>query len=226
MNSSKIIQDQVNTYLKNFLENKDSSLGTFQNDRVTQYQRFEHIVKNFKDILTENISFHDFGCGVCDLHNYLNLEGIKHDYSGTEVIQEMIDYAKTKYPGIKLYNRDVLKEDVKDKYDIVVFSGGLYLPGSISHEEWEVFVYQIINKMWDMSKIGMSFNLLTTYSDYKNDHLFYIDPRDMFDYCVKNFSRFVTIDHSYPLYEWTITIFKPEYIKEKYNQPEFQKYLK
>lgn len=226
MNSSKIIQDQVNTYLKNFLENKDSSLGTFQNDRATQYQRFEHIIKPFKEILNENVSFHDFGCGVCDMHHYLNLQGIKHDYSGTEVIQEMVDHAKQKYPGIKVYNRDVLKEEVTDKYDIVVFSGGLYLPGSIPHKEWEVFVYQIIHKMWEMSKIGMSFNLLTTYSDYRNDHLFYIDPKEMFDYCIKNFSRFVTLDHSYPLYEWTITIFKPEYIKHKYNQPEFKKYLK
>jgi hypothetical protein len=226
MNSDKIIKDQIDIYLENFLQNKDSSLGTFQNDRATQYMRFEHIVKPFKEILNENVSFHDFGCGVCDMHEYLNLQNIKHDYSGTEIIQEMIDHAKQKFPGIKVYNRDVLKEEVTDKYDIVVFSGGLYLPGNIPHPEWEKFVFSIIHKMWDMAKIGISFNLLTTYSTYKRDDLFYVDPRDMFDYCVKNFSRFVTLDHCYPLYEWTISIFKKEYMQQKYTQPELQKYLK
>ncbi len=55
---------------------------------------------------------------------------------------------------------------------------------------------------------------------------FPIHPNKMFDYCCKNFSRFVAIDQSYPLYEWTISIFKKEYMQEKYPQPELIKYLK
>ena len=226
MSSDKIIQDQINTYRDNFLVNKDSSLGTFQNDRVTQYMRFERIIKPFKDILNEQILFHDFGCGCCDMYEYMLQNEIKTKYSGTEIIQEMIDYAQQKFPDINLYNRDVLKENVTDKYHIVVFSGGLYLPGNIPQEEWRKFVFEIINKMWEMSTVGISFNLLSTYSTYKNGNLFYIDPNEMFDYCCKNFSRFVSIDQSYPLYEWTISIFKKEYIQEKYKQPELIKYLK
>jgi len=226
MKSSKIIEDQINTYKDNFLQNKDSSLGTFQNNRETQYLRFEHIIKQFKNILNKDVSFHDFGCGVCDMHEYLNQQGIEHDYSGTEVIQEMIDHAKEKFPGIKLYNRDVLVEEVKDKYDFVVFSGGLYFPGSVPKNEWEIFVYKIIEKMFDMATIGISFNLLTSYSTFQDDHLFYVDPKIMFDYCCNNLSRFAILDQAYPLYEWTITVFKKEYMQKKYNHPAFQKYLK
>ena len=226
MSTDKIIQDQINTYRDNFLGNKESSLGTFQNDRVTQYMRFENIIKPFKDVLNENVSFHDFGCGCCDMYDYMLKNNIKSKYSGTEIIQEMIDHARQKFPGIELLNRDVLKENVTDKYDIVVFSGGLYLPGNIEHNEWRKFVFDIINKMWDMSRIGISFNLLTTYSTYKNDNLFYIDPKEMFDYCLTNFSRFVSINHSYPLYEWTINVLRKEYIQKTYQQPELQKYLK
>ena len=226
MDSRKIIQDQIDTYLNNFIINKDQSLGTFQNDRVTQYMRFKHIIEPFKDILTDNITFHDFGCGSCDMYGYIKSSNLRLKYSGTEIIQEMIDYAKLKYPGIELYNRDVLKENVNDKYDIVVFSGGLYLPGSIPHLEWKEFVYAIISKMWEMSKIGISFNLLTTHSEYKHKHLFYVDPSEMLNFCINNFSRFVKLDHAYPLYEWTISIFKEEYIRLKYNEPELKKYLK
>jgi hypothetical protein len=226
MNIKKIIDDQRKTYVDNFIKHKDSSLGTFQNDRATQYLRFERIIKPFREILNDNVSLHDFGCGVCDLHQYLLNEGIGHDYSGTEVIQEMVDHAKGKYPGIKVYNRDVISNPVPDKYDIVVFSGGLYLPGSVPGDEWEKFVYKVLDTMWNMSNIGISFNLLTTYSDYRRPDLFYVDPKEMFDFCVTRMSRFVTLDHSYPLYEWTIAVFKPEFMKKRYTQPEFQKYLK
>ena len=226
MNSDKIIQDQINIYLNNFLVNKDSSLGTFQNDRVTQYMRFEHILKSFKYLLNETVSFHDLGCGCCDMYDYMLQNNIKSNYSGTEIIQEMIDHARQKFPGIKLNKRDILKENVPEKYDIVVFSGGLYLPGNIEHEEWSKFVFDLINKMWDICNIGISFNLLSTYSTYKNSQLFYIDPKIMFDYCINNFSRFVTLDHAYPLYEWTITVFKKEYMQQKYKEVELQKYLR
>jgi hypothetical protein len=226
MESSKIIEDQIRIYKDNFLQNADSSLGTFQNDRATQYMRFEHILKPFLEILDEKTTFHDFGCGSCDMYHYLQTRNIKVDYSGTEVIQEMIDYAQTKYPGIKLYNRDVLKEEVTDKYDIVVFSGGLYFPGAVPKEEWKEFVFKIIDKMFEMSTIGISFNLLTTYCDYTTDNLFYLDPKEILDYCIRKHSRFVNLEHGYPLYEWTVSVFRKEYIKKKYPQPEFQKYLK
>jgi hypothetical protein len=226
MNGDKIIQDQINIYRDNFLANKDSSIGTFQNDRATQHLRFERILKPFNDIITKEITFHDFGCGCCDMYDYMIQNNIACKYSGTEIIQEMIDHAKQKFPDIELYNRNVLKEKVTDKYNLVVFSGGLYLPGNIPQNEWKTFVFDIIHKMWEMSTVGISFNLLSTYSTYKDDRLFYMDPNEMFDYCCKHFSRFVTLDQSYPLYEWTISIFKKEYIQEKYPQPELIKYLK
>ena len=100
MKSSKIIEDQIKIYRDNFLKHKDSSLGTYQNNRATQYMRFERVIKPFREILNEKISLHDFGCGVCDMHEYLNSQNIKHDYSGTEILQEMIDHAKQKFPGI------------------------------------------------------------------------------------------------------------------------------
>ncbi len=225
MNTDKIIQDQIKIYKDNFLQNKDTSLGTFQNNRETQHLRFERIVRPFKDILNEKVSFHDVGCGVCDMHHYLNSQNIKHDYSGTEILQEMIDHVKQKNPSIKIYKQDLLNMDNPPKYDIVVFSGGLYLPGNIPQDEWKKFVFNIADKMFQMCNIGMSFNLLTTYSTFKTPTLFYLDPKEMFDHCVTNMSRFVNLDHSYPLYEWTISVFRKEYIDKQYPQPEFQKYL-
>jgi len=226
MNSSKIIQDQIDIYKENFINNRDSPRGTYQNDRATQYLRFERIVKPFREILNESVSFHDFGCGVCDLHLYLNEQKIKHDYSGTEVVEEMIEHARQKYPGIRIIKRDILQESNPEKFDIVVFSGGLFLPGNIPKEDWKKFVLEIVAKMFESCRIAISFNLLTTYNTYEEPHLFYLDPKEMFDYCSSRLSRFVTLDQSYPLYEWTISVFKKEFMAKQYTQKELGKYLK
>lgn len=225
MNIDRIIEDQIKTYRENFIKHKDSSLGTFQNDRATQHQRFEFVIKPFKEVLVPGTSFHDVGCGSCDLYEYLVAQGYNVDYSGTELIDEMIQYARTKFPGIALYKRDIFSKEVTDRYDIVVFSGGLYFPGSIKQTEWRDFVFKMVDRMFEMCRVGISFNLLTTYTTFRNENLFYLDPKEMFDHCCTKLSRFVSLEQNYPLYEWTIAVWKKEFIAQKYPQPEFKKYF-
>lgn len=226
MDIKKILADQQSIYLTNFVENKDSSKGTFQNDRATQYLRFQKILEPFLPILDENVSFHDVGCGSCDLHQYMLDNEIKCKYSGTEIIDEMVDYSKQRFPEINVKNQNVLSNDFNDKFDILVFSGGLYFPGNISKPEWEKFVFQMIDKMYAQCNIGISFNLLTTYKNLHRDDLFYLDPKEIVDYTATNLSRFFNLSHNYPLYEWTISIFKPSYIQSIYQQKEYEKYFK
>jgi len=66
-----------------------------------------------------------------------------------------------------------------------------------------------------MSSIGISFNFLTSYCTYFNESLFYLDPSKVLKFCIENLSRFVILDHCYPLYEYTVTVFSKDYIREK-----------
>ncbi|NRB39890.1 MAG: hypothetical protein HRU20_15715 [Pseudomonadales bacterium] len=226
MDINKLIADQQSIYLNNFIENKDSSEGTFQNNRATQYLRFEKILEPFLSILNQQVSFHDVGCGSCDMYQYMLDNAIVCDYSGTEIIDEMVEYAGHRFPGINVKNQNVLDVEFKDRFDILVFSGGLYYPGNIDHVEWKVFVFQMIDKMYSQCDIGISFNLLTTYKNMHRDDLFYLDPREIIDYVATRHSRFFNLNHNYPLYEWTISIFKPEYIESVNQAPEYEKYFK
>ena len=60
------------------------------------------------------------------------------------------------------------------------------------------------------SELGFAINLLTTYSDPEKskDHLFYANPEEIFRFCKNNISSKVILDHSYPLYEFTIMVKK------------------
>jgi hypothetical protein len=74
--------------------------------------------------------------------------------------------------------------------------------------EWEEFILGTLSNMNAKSSKGFAFNCLTTDVDYKEDHLYYGDPLFFFDFCKRNFSRYVTLIYDYELYEWTILVRK------------------
>jgi hypothetical protein len=75
-------------------------------------------------------------------------------------------------------------------------------------DSWEDYIKQTLKNMFEYSSKAMSFNLLTKYVDFEAPDLFYADPAYFFDYCKKDLSRYVTLLHDYPLYEWTIIVHK------------------
>lgn len=226
MTESSVVRKQREIYQKNFLIHGDSPLGTFQNDQVTQFLRFEQLIKGIKDHFTPDTTIHDIGSGVCDFYTFLRDNDIKVNYSGTEIVPDMIDIVKNKYPELEILNRDFLSEDVKDKYDFVILSGTLNLPGEVTEDNWKEFCFQMIRKMFESSKKGIALNFLTSYRTFSDPTLYYIDPKEVFDFCSTQLSRFVCIDAAYPLYEVTCTVFRREYLAEVYQHEALKKYFK
>jgi len=59
-----------------------------------------------------------------------------------------------------------------------------------------------------MSRAGFAFNCVSHYVDYRVPTLYYADPLRFFDHCKRRYSRFVSLLHDYPLYEFTILVRK------------------
>jgi len=222
MNNS-LTNEQKEVYRKSFLEHGDTPKGVFWNNRDTQYLRFERLLKNFD--ISMPFSIHDIGCGTCSLHEYLLDKQIKHDYHGTEIVSEMIETSKNKFPEVALFNRDILAEKHIETCDIGIVSGAFYLSGNANKEKWKEYVWMMMNKLFSVTSQGVAFNFLTTYKTFSDPSLSYFDPKEVFDYCIKQLSRFVIIDHAYPLYEFTVTVFKEDYLKAKYSSPAYEKYF-
>jgi hypothetical protein len=218
-----IIGEQIKIYRPNFIKYGDKPQGIFWNDAETQYLRYERLLRNFA-LPKKNFSIHDIGSGVCDLHKYLLEQRIEHDYIGTEIVPEMIEVSKQKYPNIRIFNRDIVNDNNVEKCDIVVLSGTLNLPGDIDPTDWKEFSFRLIRKMFSISNWGIAFNFLTTYGTFSEKMLVYFDPCQLFDFCMRKLSRFVTIDHGYPLYEGTVTVLHEHYVKQQFPGVVFDKY--
>jgi len=169
-------------------------------DKEQQYLRFK-ILSEIGDLNGANIL--DVGCGFGDFYEYLIDRDVKIDYTGYDISPKIIDVAISKHPQIRLKVRDILKERIGEKFDYVLESGILNKRISNNIE----YAKKMITRMFELCEIGIAVNMMTDYVDYKEDYLFYYSSEDIFKFC-KGLSRWVTLRHDYPLYEFTIYIYK------------------
>jgi hypothetical protein len=228
MDELSIIAAQANAYRAEFVRHGDTPLGTHQGDRTSLNLRFEALMRNIAPHLGESATLHDVGSGLCDFYRFLKSSGLDRriTYSGTEIVQEMIDHAAQKYPEVALGNRNFLDASLDERYDFVVLSGALNLLAGVDHDAWKTMCLALIRKMYLHAERGIAFNFLTSYRTYSDPLLYYFDPREMFDFATAQLSRFVVLDASYPLYECTVTVFNKDYMATLNGHEDLQKYFR
>jgi hypothetical protein len=223
---NNIIKKQLEAYQQNFVQYGNSPQGTFQNNTTTQYERFNQLLLPLLQYKNKDFTICDIGSGVCDLHKFLKMNDIAHHYTGIEIVPEMIAAAQSLYPEVKLLNIDILDKNFIEQFDFVVLSGTFNIPGTIPHEEWEEFVLAVIEKMFSLAKIGISFNALTTYATFRAEELFYLQPEKVFTFIQSKLGRFCSLHTNYPLYEVTYSVFTKETMKQQFNHENFGKYFR
>ena len=154
------------------------------------------------------ITVNDLGCGYGSLHGYLTGTGRTIDrYRGYDISEKMLAEARQALPNdssVELKAAPLLDAEADYSFASGIFNVRL----DRSEEDWREHILATLSNMDAYSARGFAFNLLSTYVDYREDHLYYGDPLYFFDYCKRQFSRYVTLLHDYPLYEWTITVRK------------------
>ena len=200
--------DQIKDYFGQKLANfGNTPQGADWNSQVSQYLRFEQLVK-ICDI-SQEFSIVDYGCGYGALVDYLLICGYKFQYHGYDILEEMVVQARQIHQDKPFcsFTSDVSR---LQPADYTVESGIFNIRLDYNEETWRQYVIQTLEKMNSLSRKGLAFNMLTSYSDagYMKPHLYYADPGYFFDYCKRNFSRNVALLHDYNLYDFTILVRK------------------
>lgn len=202
--------DEINNlYTNNLRERGIGSKAVGWNSPESQELRFEKLTQVINNY-SRTVSVNDYGCGYGAHLNYLiKRRGIQVDgYFGYDLSQEMLAAAHSElawYPGsLSLVRSSV----VSTMADYTFVSGTFNVRFGMSDEAWSSFIAKTLDDINHHSRRGFSFNLLSTFVDWKEPHLFYADPSYWFDMCVNRYSRKVVLLHDYPLYEWTILVRK------------------
>ena len=125
-------------------------------------------------------------------------------YYGYDISEEMLTAAEAYIADERA--QWINSKDISSEADYSFVSGTFNVRFDASDEVWRKFIEETLLKMGLMSKRGFAFNLLSIYVDWREEHLYYGDPYYYFDFCKTRISKYVSLLHDYPLYEWTICV--------------------
>jgi SAM-dependent methyltransferase len=181
--------------------------GVEWNGENSQQVRFDQISKIISD--KGGFSINDLGCGYGAYYDYLNATYNDVTYFGTDVSAPMICAATERHQAHSNVKYVVSKIPLQVA-DYSVASGIFNLRLNCSDAEWEQHILTTLDELDRQSKMGFSFNCLTSYSDADKmrDELYYADPCKIFDYCKRKYSKNVALLHDYGLYDFTILVRK------------------
>lgn len=210
MSKSKKILDSVNEYYtKKIKQYGPNPNGVDWNSIESQYLRFEQLCKLLPKNTQQKFSVLDFGCGYGAMYEYVSNNYPNAIYTGFDISKEMIRQAKKKYLTRKKVNW-VSNINENNSFDYVIASGIFSVKQNENIIDWHSYMLDTISVFNKITSKGFSFNCLTSFSDkdYMKENLYYANPMDLFSYCKTNFSKYVTLLHDYPLYEFSLLIKK------------------
>lgn len=194
-------------YATRLAQHGETPHGVDWNGEESQTLRFAQLCKIID--APDQFSINDLGCGYGALYNYLTRDYADFSYSGIDVSESMIRAAEQRCKD-KDHVRYVLSSEPDQIADYGVASGIFNVRLRRSDAEWRIYLEATLDALDQNSRIGFSFNCLTSYSDpdKMRDHLYYADPCVLFDLCKRRYSRNVALLHDYGLYEFTILVRK------------------
>jgi len=217
-------------YERLYKEHGKDARALLHADRESQHERFLMLTRCF-DHETEPFSVHEIGCSFGHLGDYVG-EGWPHArYSGSDICPPFIEECRRRFPDGEFFLRDVSTEVPEDRYDYVVLCGTFNIPQDSNRDEWQRFVYSMIEAMYAMCRKAIGVTFLTTYVDpgRERSDLYYQDEKHLLDFVARRLSRHFVLDSAGPLYEYTIRVYRPEYVwasREEYRRAGFERYFK
>jgi cyclopropane fatty-acyl-phospholipid synthase-like methyltransferase len=202
-----LLTEVADYYSEKLAQHGETPHGVDWNGEESQELRFEQLCKIIDGRI--RFSLNDLGCGYGALHDFLANRYSGFSYSGIDVSESMIRSAEQRHRGMT-QARFVLSSQPDDVADYGVASGIFNVRLGRTDAEWQTYLEATLDILDRTSRLGFSFNCLTTYSDAEKmrDYLYYADPCALFDLCKRRYSRNVALLHDYGLYEFTILVRK------------------
>jgi SAM-dependent methyltransferase len=197
----RVKQQIIETYRQRFFRFGDTPEGAHYSDLEGQHYRFEKLTQ-ISDLRGKRIL--DYGCGLGHLYPYLLAKFGEVDYTGIDIVPEVIDFAARKYQKARFLCRDLLREDIQEDFDYVlicgVFNNAVPDPSSLLQE--------MIAVAFRHCKIGLAFNFISTYVNYVQEEMAYHDPLDVLKFCLNRLSLKVTMQHHYQRRDVAVYVYR------------------
>ena len=150
-----------------------------------------------------NTTICDVGCGYGDLATYLSANFKGFSYTGVDVAELFLARAKEMHPEHSFLCQDILEEPFTVRADYFVLSGAM----NFRLADNMALTTAMLRKMFESAEKGVAINFLSTYVNYEKPHNFHHSPEAMFAFA-RGLTKWVTLRHDYPLWEFTLYLYK------------------
>ncbi len=152
----------------------------------------------------------DFGCGLGHLLKYIidNDRLDEFNYVGMDLSDDFISHCKKKYPEYNWIKSDILKESGEKEYDYIIANGVFTEKKDFSQTEFFNYFCTEITRLYEMSKYGIAFNVMSSHVDWEREDLFHLPIDQLADFLVEKLTRDFIVRNDYGLYEYTVYVYK------------------
>jgi len=150
----------------------------------------------------------DFGCGTGHFLSYLlrntRFEG---EFVGYDITKEMLGLARSKFPGVRFEQRDILSLGIPESFDYA-FVNGVF--NNALSDNWS-FMTNALKILWGSCRRGLAFNCLSSHACGKAEYLAYFVPERVLEFCQQELSPATRLRHDYAVRggegAWEMTLY-------------------
>ncbi|MCX6183263.1 MAG: class I SAM-dependent methyltransferase [Bacteroidetes bacterium] len=160
------------------------------------------------DVIGNSVDFNgksvlDVGCGFADFNNYLKNKFKDVHYTGVDITSGMVENAQKLNPGVDIFQKNILSDDMGKTFDVVTANGIFYLLGDNAQQ----IMNDLVTKMFELSSGVVIFNSLSTWAPDIEKGEFYADPAKTLEFCRK-LTPWVSLRHDYHPRDFTVWMYK------------------
>jgi SAM-dependent methyltransferase len=188
----------------------DSHLGVDWPNFIDTQKRHKIMFDIMKDDeKIQNSSLLDFGCGLGHFYEWMKMNKEIHPvYFGLDINKSFYDFCSQKFSNIEFLNKDILYDDNIPEFDYIICNGVFTEKRELSYDEMFNFMTKCLCKLWNKTKKGIAFNVMSKFVDWERDDLFHMSLDELGWFLKNNLSKEFVIRNDYGLYEYTIYVYK------------------
>lgn len=203
--TDRISQDLGRHYAQKFAMHGPNPQGVdWGADQSKIFLRYEKMLDLLSTPYSAKPSMLDVGCGYGGLLTYAAGHGIDLDYTGIDIADNMVQWATENMDHGRFIKGDVMTHTFGNDFDYVVCNGILTQKLDTPGLEMDRFASGLIRRLFSLTRCGMAFNIMTTKVNYFANNLYYRNPAELLAWCMTEITPYIKIDHSYPLFEYTV----------------------
>lgn len=133
----------------------------------------------------------DVGAGLGDLYSYLTERGEPVEYTGVDILPQMVERARNRFPGVRFERVDLISDTTwSERFDIL-YASGIF---NLRMQDNVGFVTRAVERFGELKKLFCVANFLCESSPDKEAPYFYYSPETIRSVFSAVFNRVSIVD--------------------------------